>query len=103
MTAVIKLKRSETSGSVPTTSTISAGEVAVNIADRVIYIRDSNNNIVQVANFSDFNFFPFPTGDYGNLSALSQETAFGTPVDISFDANTTPSNALAIKDLGGLT
>jgi hypothetical protein len=113
MTAtVIKLKRSETPGLVPTTSTITAGEVAVNIADRVIYIRDSNNNIVQVANFSeggtgtptvDFNFFPFPTGDYGDLSALSQETAFGTPVDISFDANTTPSNALAIKDLGGLT
>ena len=106
---VIKLKRTETVGGEPTTATIAQGEVAVNIADKIIFIRDSNDNIVKVANFSEgaggagFNFFPFPTGDYGSLSALSEETAFGIPVDISFDANTTPSNALASVDLGGLT
>jgi hypothetical protein len=103
---VIKLKRSETVGVEPTTSTITQGEVAVNIADKIIFIRDSNDNIVKVANFSEgagFNFFPFPTGEYGSLSALSEETVFGIPVDISFDANTTPSNALASVDLGGLT
>jgi len=103
MTAtVIKLKRSESVGVEPTTSTIAQGEVAVNIADKIIFIRDSNNTIVKVANFSEPTF-SFPTGDYGNLSALSEETAFGIPVDISFDANTTPSNALASIDLGGLT
>ena len=102
---VIKLKRSETVGVEPTTSTITQGEVAVNIADKIIFIRDSNDNIVKVANFSEggVDFFPFPTGDYGSLSALSEETAFGIPVDISFDTNTTPSNVLASVDLGGLT
>tara|TARA_B100000085_G_C18554711_1_gene517268 strand:- start:442 stop:648 length:207 start_codon:yes stop_codon:yes gene_type:complete len=49
---VIKLKKSETSSSVPTTSDLAVGEVAVNTADKKIYIRDSGNNIVEVANQS---------------------------------------------------
>ena len=50
MATVIELKKSETSSSVPTTSDLAAGEVAVNTADKKIYIRDSGNNIVEVAN-----------------------------------------------------
>ena len=50
MATVIKLKKSETSSSVPTTSNLAAGEVAVNTADQKIYVRDSSSNIVEVAN-----------------------------------------------------
>ena len=50
MATVIKLKKSETASSVPTTSNLAAGEVAVNTADQKIYVRDSSNNIVEVAN-----------------------------------------------------
>ncbi len=50
MATVIKLKKSETAGSAPTTGNLVAGEVAVNTADQKIYVRDSNNNIVTVAN-----------------------------------------------------
>jgi len=50
MTTVIKLKKSETASSVPTTSDIAVGEVAINTADQKIYVRDSSNNIVTVAN-----------------------------------------------------
>ena len=50
MATVIKLKKSETASSVPTTSNLVAGEVAVNTADLKIYVRDSSNNIVEVAN-----------------------------------------------------
>ena len=52
MATVIKLKKSETASSVPTTSDLAVGEVAVNTADKKIYIRDSGNNIVEVANQS---------------------------------------------------
>lgn len=52
MATVIKLKKSETASSVPTTSDLAVGEVAVNTADKKIYIRDSSNNIVEVANQS---------------------------------------------------
>ena len=50
MATVIKLKKSETASSVPTTSNLVQGEVAINTADQKIYVRDSNDNIVTVAN-----------------------------------------------------
>ena len=43
MATVIKPKRSETSGSAPTTSDLVAGEIAVNTADIKIYIIGSLN------------------------------------------------------------
>lgn len=49
MATVIKLKKSETLSSVPTTSDLAQGEVAINTVDKKMYVRDSNNNIVQVA------------------------------------------------------
>ena len=51
MATVIKPKRSETSGSAPTTSDLVAGEIAVNTADKKIYIRNSSNQIVTLAQF----------------------------------------------------
>ena len=45
----IKLKRSTTAAVVPTTSNLLDGEVAVNVADRKIYVRNGQT-IVEVAN-----------------------------------------------------
>ena len=50
MATVIKLKKSETASSVPDTGDLAVGEVAINTADQALYVRDSNNNIVTVAN-----------------------------------------------------
>ena len=49
MATRIKLKRSSTAAAAPTTSTLLDGEVAVNTADKKIYVRDGSN-IVEVAN-----------------------------------------------------
>ena len=49
MATVINLKKNESANNVPTTSDIVVGEVAVNTTDKKIYVRDSSNNIVQVA------------------------------------------------------
>ena len=48
MATVIKPKRSETGSSVPSTSNLAVGEMAVNTADQKIYVRDSSDNIVIV-------------------------------------------------------
>jgi hypothetical protein len=48
---IIKLKRSTTASSVPTTSDLTDGEVAVNIVDQKIYIRNGGS-IVELANAS---------------------------------------------------
>ena len=50
MATVIKLKKSETASSVPDTGDLVQGEDAINTADQKIYVRDSNDNIVTVAN-----------------------------------------------------
>ena len=52
MATVIKLKRSTVASSVPTTGDLEDGEVAVNITDKIVYMR-SGGSIVTVANFSD--------------------------------------------------
>jgi len=49
MATVIKPKKSETALSVPTTSDLAVGEMAVNTADQKVYIRNSSNTIVEVA------------------------------------------------------
>jgi len=51
MTTVIKIKKSETASSVPTTSDLQVGEIAVNTADKKIYVRASTG-VVEVANQS---------------------------------------------------
>jgi hypothetical protein len=51
MATIIKLKRSTTASSIPTTSNLADGEVAVNIADKKIYQRNGND-IVEIANTS---------------------------------------------------
>ena len=49
MAIVLKPKKSETASSVPTTSDLAVGEICMNIADRKIYTRKSDNSIVVVA------------------------------------------------------
>ena len=52
MATVIKPKRSETASSVPSTSDLEVGEVAINSADQKIYTRKSDGTVVEVANAS---------------------------------------------------
>ena len=52
MATVIKLKRSTTASAVPTTSDLADGEIAVNITDKKVFMRNGDS-IVTVANFND--------------------------------------------------
>jgi DNA-binding beta-propeller fold protein YncE len=100
---VIKLKRSETSGVLPTVGNLEIGEIALNIVDKVLYTKDSGGNIVSVANFAVADqTLIFPTGDYGSLTSPSTD-AFGVPTSVSFDCKTTPAGTLGYQDLGVLT
>ena len=48
MTVDIKLKRSHTHSSIPTTSDLTEGEFAVNTYDGKMFMRDGSSNIVTV-------------------------------------------------------
>ena len=52
MSTVIKLKRTTTASVVPTTNDLEDGEIAVNITDKKVFIRNGGS-IVTVANFND--------------------------------------------------
>ena len=47
MAQVIKPKRKFTTGA-PTTSDLAEGEIAINTFDKILYIRDDDDNIVHV-------------------------------------------------------
>lgn len=48
MPQIIKPKRSHTASSVPTTSDLEPNEIALNTADKKLYVRDESNNIVSI-------------------------------------------------------
>lgn len=94
---VIKLKRSETGSSVPTTSDLAVGEVALNTVDQKIYVRDSSNNIITVANYSTGGGASIALNDLSdvstaNVSAGQVLTAqAGSPTTYAFE---TPATAV---------
>ena len=83
MAIVIKPKRSETASSAPGTSDIVDGEIAVNIADKKIYIRHSDDTIVTLS-------------DGANLTSGSTSTIDAT-TDIILDAD---GGDIFFKDAG---
>jgi len=108
MATIIKPKRSDVANSIPTTSDIAVGELAINTADQLIYVRNSAGSIVTVANFADVSTveasiaaITFPVGDYEDFSALEVDP-FGQTIDRQFDCLTSPTGGLAVKDLGVL-
>ena len=50
MATRIKLKRSEIPTSVPSQNDLQTGEVAINTFDQKMYVRDSEDQIIEVAN-----------------------------------------------------
>ena len=102
MSVVFKLKRSETASSTPDTSDLEVGEVALNTADKALYVRDSSDNIVQVANFSASDpSSQFPSGDLGNLTDSTD--AFGQTLVRVFDCLDTPNAILSTENLGAIS
>ena len=53
MAQVIKIKRSESNNSAPSTSDLATHEIAMNTADQKIYTKDSNGTIIVVASHSE--------------------------------------------------
>jgi hypothetical protein len=92
--SVIKLKRSETASSVPTTSDLAVGEVALNTVDQKIYVRDSSNNIITVANFSTGGGSSLALNDLSDVDTSGAST--GQVLTVQSDASfafETPSAA----------
>ena len=86
MPTVIKPKKSETASAVPTTGDLAVGEICVNVADRKIYTRKSNNSIVVVGSHIET--------DVGGTSVGGDVT--GTVSNIQIAANTVDGTHIAL-------
>jgi hypothetical protein len=90
MAIVLKPKKSETASAVPTTSDLAVGEICVNVADRKIYTRKSNNSIVVIGSHIET--------DVGATSVGGDVT--GTVSDIQIGSNTITATELADNSVG---
>jgi len=71
MATIIQLKRSETTGIIPTTADIAVGELAVNLADGTLYSKKTDGSIIEVGGYNP-DFFTVPeTIDLGDISGTS--------------------------------
>ena len=77
MPVAIKIKRFETAGDIPNTSELVDGEIAVNIADKKIYVRDGSSIVtISGADFSAVGEDIIPDGDgTRNLGSSSKRFA----------------------------
>jgi hypothetical protein len=48
MGTVVQLKRSETTGSIPAAGDIAVGELAINLADGLLYSKKTDGSIIEV-------------------------------------------------------
>ena len=88
MPAVIKPKKSETASSVPSTSDLVVGEICMNVADKKIYTRKSDNSIVVVSSHIDAS----STAVGGDLT--------GTVSNAQIGSNTVTATELADNSVG---
>jgi hypothetical protein len=71
MSTVIQLKRSETTGAIPTAVDIAVGELAVNLADGALYSKKTDGSIIEVGGYNP-EFFTSPeTIDLGDIAGVN--------------------------------
>ena len=86
MPIIIKPKKSETASAVPTTGDLAVGEICVNVADRKIYTRKSNNSIVVVGSHIDAAVGGDVTGTVSNIQ-IGSNTVGVTELNVSDGTN----------------
>ena len=104
MAIIIKPKKSETASAVPTTGDLAVGEICVNVADRKIYTRKSNNSIVVVGSHIDAAVGGDVTGTVSNIQ-IGSNTVGVTELNVSDGTNgqilkTNGSGTLSFIDPG---
>jgi len=108
---VFQIKRSSVPGRVPTSSDIEIGELAINLADKILYSKDGAGTVFGISSEGNTTLetvllalYDFPTESYG-LFSDPNTSEFGENLLVEYDCKTTfPSGSgVLTKDLGGLT
>ena len=74
MSSVIQLKRTETSGSIPTANDIAVGELAVNLADGTLYSKRTDGAVIEIAGNLPDEYYLSSNQDYGTIISDAETT-----------------------------
>lgn len=77
MATVVQLKRSETSGIIPTAGDIAVAELAVNLADGALYTKRTDGSIIEIGGGEDTPIFFAEDVDLGDLSGAGETYDMG--------------------------
>lgn len=72
MATVVQLKRSETTGSIPTANDIAVGELAVNLADGTLYSKRTDGAVIEIAGNLPDEYYLSTNQDYGTLDSVGE-------------------------------
>ena len=82
MASVIKLKRSSTASAVPANSSLQAGELAINLADKKLYSANATGHTIQLSG-DDFSVGTVANTNTGSIKLTGTGNGSNSQVDIS--------------------
>ncbi len=87
MATVVQLKRSETTGVIPTANDIAVGELAVNLADGALYTKRTDGSIIEIGVSEQVPVFFADEVDLGDLTSAGEiydmgGLAGGSPITV---------------------
>lgn len=84
MTQIIKLKRSNVVGNVPTAAQLELGEIAINTADGKVFIKKSDNSVIEVGSVDGNGIFTASgTIPSGVIASVTDTLQIGTETDFN--------------------
>jgi hypothetical protein len=100
MATVVQLKRSETTGVIPTASDIAVGELAVNLADGALYTKRTDGAIIEIGVSEQVPVFFADEVDLGDLTSAGETYDMGG-LDGGSPGGGIELTALSVTDSGG--
>jgi hypothetical protein len=100
MATTFQLKRSSVQGKLPNVGDLQVGELAVNLADGILYSKNTTGNIVVVGSSITSNVTEGVNLYFTNTRAISAFTA-GNNIEIASNGLVTANISSSISDFGG--
>lgn len=101
MATVVQLKRSETSGVIPSAADIAVAELAVNLADGALYTKRTDGSIIEIGVSEEVPVFFADEVDLGDLSGAGETYDMGGLDGGSPGGSGIELTALSVTDSGG--
>jgi hypothetical protein len=94
MSTVIQLKRSETASAIPTAGQIAVGELAVNLADGILYSKKTDGSIIEIGSNLPDEYYLSSNQDFGLITQN---------VDTTLNLGDVGTESSASKSLGDIS